>query len=286
MPITAKPPVRWLGQIALLACCFATPSWADSPCSERKKSLLLPGKVSCSHQSTWISSGPLTLRKVIYQTPAGTPPAGGWPVALFYQGSFFALDDFVYYSNEWLGKLYNEGKTIKALLDQGYAVIAPSAPADLFWHTNIPGLSGELYPTSTDFTFLTNLFQAIDNGHFGPLNGQRKYATGISSGGYNTSRMAVSFPGQFKALVVHSGSYASCSGPLCSVPDTLPADHPPTYFIHGFVDAVVPWWSMDMYYDRLLQQGIATGRYTEPLGQHEWFDASPGKVLAWFNAHP
>ena len=41
-----------------------------------------------------------------------------------------------------------------------------------------------------------------------------------------------------------------------------------------------------MYYDRLLYQGIPTGRYTEPLGQHEWFDASPGKTLAWFNAYP
>jgi hypothetical protein len=98
--------------------------------------------------------------------------------------------------------------------------------------------------------------------------------------------MAVSFPGQFKALVVHSGSYADCLGPLCSVPQTLPADHPPTYFVHGFVDLVVPWWTMDMYYDRLLYQGIPTGRYTELTGAHEWLDAAPGKVLAWFNAHP
>nr|WP_298145784.1 plasmid partitioning protein [uncultured Pseudomonas sp.] len=283
---TAKRDVRWLGLFALLACLFATPSWADSPCSERTKTWFVPGKIACSHKTTWIPSGALSVRKVIYETPAGTPPAGGWPVVLIYQGSFFALDDFVYYSNEWLGKLYNEGKTIKTLLEHGYAVIAPSAPADLFWQTNIPGLSGALYPTSTDFAFLTNLFKAIDDGHFGPLNGKRKYATGISSGGYNTSRMAVSFPGQFKALVVHSGSYASCSGPLCLVPSELPANHPPTFFIHGYSDLIVPWWTMDLYYDRLLQKGIRTGRYTEFWGGHEWFDASPGKVLAWFNANP
>jgi len=56
--------------------------------------------------------------------------------------------------------------------------------------------------------------------------------------------------------------------------------------VHGFIDAVVPWWSMDLYYDRLLYQGIETARYTEPLGGHEWFAASPGKILAWFAAHP
>ena len=97
---TATPSIRRLGLIALLACPFANPSWADSPCSERKKTLLLPGKISCSHQSTWIASGPLSLRQVIYQTPAGTPPAGGRAGGLFYQGSVFALDDLVYYSNQ------------------------------------------------------------------------------------------------------------------------------------------------------------------------------------------
>lgn len=264
---------------------FALPNaFADSRCSERAKTLLLPAKVSCSHKTTWIYSGLVGARQVIYQTPLGTPPAGGWPVVLIYQGSFFPLDNFTYYSNQPFGGYY-EGKLVRTLLDNGYAVIAPSAPADLFWHTNIPGLA-QAYETSTDYDFLGNVFDAIASGHFGPLNSQRKYATGISSGGYNSSRMAVSFPGQFKALVIQSGSYATCSGPLCVVPDELPADHPPTYFLHGFVDLTVPWWSMQLYYDRLLQQGVETGLYTEPLGGHEWFAASPGKVLAWFNAHP
>jgi hypothetical protein len=270
----------------LLASLACNANSATSPCSERKPFLLIPGKISCSSQSTWVASGALTARKVIYQVPAGTPPASGWPVVFIYQGSFFALDNFVYYSNAWAGKLYNEGKTIKTLLDNSYAVIAPSAPADLFWQTNIPGLSGALYETTTDFTFITHLLEGVRQGRFGPLNSQRQYATGISSGGYNTSRMAVSFPGQFKALAIQSGSYATCSGPLCVVPEVLPADHPPTAFMHGFIDSIVPWWSMDLYYDRLLHQGIETTRYTEPLGNHEWFATSPAIILAWFNAHP
>ncbi|MCY1274807.1 Poly(3-hydroxyoctanoate) depolymerase [compost metagenome] len=270
--------------LLLLLALLAHPSWAESRCSERAKTLLLPAKVSCSHQSTWIDSGLVGQRKVIYQTPQGTPPAGGWPVVLIYQGSFFPLNDFTYYSNLPFGGFY-EGKLVQTLLNNGYAVIAPSAPADLFWQTNLPGLA-QAYELSTDYDFLGNVLDAIAAGHFGPLNAQRQYATGISSGGYNTSRMAVSFPGRFKALAIQSGSYASCSGPLCVVPDALPADHPPTLFLHGFVDAIVPWWSMDLYYDRLLQQNIETARHTEALGGHEWFAASPGKILAWFNGHP
>ncbi|MCU9950728.1 plasmid partitioning protein [Pseudomonas sp. PDM13] len=277
-------PLRTLLCGLLLAVCLGQHALAASRCNERPRTLLRPAEVSCSYQSTWLDSGLVGQRKIIYQTPLGTPPAGGWPVVLIYQGSFFPLNDFSYHSNLPFGGYY-EGKLVQNLLDHGYAVIAPSAPADLFWQTNIPGLA-QAYELSTDYDFLGNVLAAIASGHFGPLNAQRQYATGISSGGYNTSRMAVSFPGKFRALAVQSGSYATCSGPLCVVPDQLPADHPPTLFLHGFVDAVVPWWSMDLYYDRLLHQGIETARYTEPLGGHEWFAASPAKVLAWFNAHP
>ena len=187
-----------------LLCCLlllcSLPALADSRCSERPKSLLLPAKINCSHQTTWIDSGVVGARQVIYQTPLGTPPAGGWPVVLVYQGSFFPLDNFTYYSNQPFGGFY-EGKLIRTLLDNGYAVIAPSAPADLFWQTNIPGLA-QAYELSTDYDFLGNVLAAIAAGHFGPLNAQRQYATGISSGGYNTSRMAVSFIAMLIAVIV------------------------------------------------------------------------------------
>ena len=92
---------RTLLYCLLLLC--SLPTLADSRCSERPKSLLLPAKISCSHQTTWIDSGVIGARQVIYQTPLGTPPASGWPVVLVYQGSFFPLDNFTYYSNQPFG---------------------------------------------------------------------------------------------------------------------------------------------------------------------------------------
>jgi dienelactone hydrolase len=270
--------------ISILLTLLLTPAaGAESRCDEREPRWYRSGKIECSHETTRIPSSAVSSREVIYQTPVGTPPAGGWPVVIVYQGSFFALDDFVYYSWKWGGRLYNEGKLIMTLLDNGYAVIAPSAPADLFWQTNIPGLA-QNYEQTTDYTMITNLLQAIEDGHFGPLNPDRQYATGISSGGYNTSRMAVSFPGEFKALAIHSGSYATCSGPVCSVP-WLPADHPPTTFVHGWLDVTVPWWTMDLYYDQLRYQGIETSRRTDPTGAHEWLEVAPRHILNWFNEH-
>lgn len=236
---------------------------------------------SCTYQSTKIEARFNIYRDVRYQVPEGTPPQGGWPVVLMYQGSFFPVE-FSRNQLEPFGGYY-EVKVIEKFLNNGFAVIAPDAGVDLFWETNLPG--GLLnYELTNDYNYLTNMFNAIRSGKFGPINANKKFATGISSGGYNTSRMAVSFPGEFKALAVQSGSYATCSGPICSVPD-LPNDHPPTYFVHGFLDLVVPWWSMDLYYDKLRAKGIPTDRYTDYTAKHEWVPASADKIYSWFNQY-
>lgn len=260
---------------------FVSQGWADSRCSERSKTFLVPGQITCSYRSLTLPSSALTQREVKYELPLGQPPAGGWPVAIVYQGSLFPVE-FSRTTSAPFGGFY-ELKTIKKLLDNGYAVLAPRAPAELAWLTNAATVvSDNLYHTTTDYTFLTNVLQAIKDGAFGPLNPDRQYATGISSGGYNSSRMAVSFPGEFKALVIHSGSYAECLGPVCVVPLQLPDDHPPTYFIHGLVDTIVPWSTMDSYYDRLRWEGITSDRHTNTLGGHEWFPESANLVFNWF----
>ena len=264
----------------VLFLCFQQAN-AASRCTERNY-ILLPDTISCTSRVTQVASSGITQRDVVWELPLGAPPSGGWPVAIVYQGSLFPVE-FSRNSVASFGGFY-ELKTIKKLLDSGYAVLAPRAPAELAWLTNSAGPLTN-YEITTDYTFLTNVFNKIDEGVFGPLNSSRKYATGISSGGYNTSRMAESFPGQFKALVVHSGSWATCSGPVCVVP-TLPADHPPTKFIHGFLDTIVPWWTMDLYYDKLLYQGVETERLTVTTGGHEWFSQSPSAVVDWFNRHP
>ena len=234
---------------------------------------------SCTYHETHIQSRPGIYRDVRYQVPEGTPPAGGWPVVIMYQGSFFPVE-FSRNELEPFGG-YFEVKVIEKLLNNGYAVIAPDAGIDLFWETNLP----VIYEFTADYLFLNNLFAAIEAGHFGDINANNKFATGISSGGYNTSRMAVTWPEEFRALAVQSGSYATCAGPVCLVPNHLADDHPPTYFLHGFVDVTVPWWSMDLYYEELIDEGIPTGRTTNYLAGHEWIPEAPGKVLTWFNAY-
>jgi len=272
--------------ILLLIFCTALhfQAQANSRCTEKAQTFFTSGEIYCSYQSLTLPSSTVTNREIKYQLPLGEAPTGGWPVAIIYQGTLFPVE-FSRNTTAPFGGFY-EVNTIKELLDNGYAVLAPRAAVDLAWLTNAASvISDNLYQTTTDYTFLNNVFQAIRDGDFGPLNPNRKYATGISSGGYNTSRMAVSFPGEFKALVVHSGSYAECLGPVCVVPLALPENHPPTFFIHGFLDVIVPWNTMDSYFDRLLWHGFTTDRHTNYLGGHEWFPESAELVVDWFEQY-
>jgi poly(3-hydroxybutyrate) depolymerase len=238
--------------------------------------------VACEHQLTTIKDSG-SDRNVAYEVPIGDPPAGGWPAAIYYQGSFVAGSTaFTAQVSAPFGEA-NLALTIKALLDQGFAVIAPDASGGGFWETNIPPYSIS-WSGSPDDVFITNLLGAVASGTFGPLDPTHLYAMGISSGGFMTSRMAVSYPGKFRALADHSGSYATCSI-VCAVPTPLPADHPPTLFLHGDLDAIVPLSSIQPYLDDLQQEGHQVQYVSDHDGGHEWLPEGATAIPAWFAAH-
>ncbi len=255
----------------------------DSRCTQTADTL------HCAHHTLLVSPGGLGLgnRAVHWQVPLGTPPDAGWPVVLMFQGSFFSADTF------WDGTTsmpyggWNQGHVLRALLDLGFAVITPKTRFDgaYYWDTNVVGFSGN-WSTSDDHHLLLQIFDSIRAGTFGPLSSTRWYATGISSGGYMTSRMALSYPGKFRALAVESASWATCAGALCSIPPPLPADHPPTLLLHGERDDIVPISTMRLYEGALKAQGTEVKVVTDADAGHAWLDASPGEVPAWFVAHP
>lgn len=256
---------------------------------------------SCAYQEreNWYWCGLVYMpRHVRWQVPEGTPPAGGWRTAFFYNGTTPTdLDPFVKhplllnaFGMDFSPKIFQE------LLDNPgggghkYASFAPNPPASgvltQFWHTNVV----VPYAASCDYSFFNDFFNEIKNGAYGAAsqyNMSQRYAYGISSGGYNTSRMAVTYNGSsvWKALAVISASYATCAGPLCSVP-SLPANHPPTKFYHGSLDLIVPMFTMEQYYDKLIAAGKETSRSIHS-GGHELSEDNLGYggVKSWFDSH-
>lgn len=276
----------------------ATPN-PDTPLGSRCALGPTEHDIDCSHQTSTIGG-----RTVDWQFPLGTAPTGGWPVAVIYQGSLLspdgktilapngmwkvtandaALDGL--FSNYVINQLTTQTTVIKRLLDNGYAVITPTADNTGFaWDTNLPPWLYDWVP-APDNQFLNQLYSAIDAGQLGQLSTTKWYATGVSSGGYMTSRMAVSYPGRFRALAIAAGSYATCGGGLPCIVPALPADHPPTLFLHGGQDPLVPVSQMQSYYDALTQAGFATAQVIDPNEKHGWIPASTDQILSWFQAH-
>jgi len=226
-------------------------------------------------------------RNVDYQLPLGTPSAAGWPVVFMFQGSFFsATHDFNAVSTDPFGAYY-QALTLKALLDAGYAVLAPetAGAGSTYWDTNIPPYASA-WQGCPDDVFMQAIFAAMGSGGFGLLDGSRLYATGISSGGYMTSRMAVSYAGKFKSLAICSASYATCAGAVCVIPTPLPSDHPPTLFLHGSQDTVVPISTMQAYDSDLQAEGHTTNAIVDPNAGHQWIAQAPAAITAWFAKSP
>lgn len=237
--------------------------------------------ITCAHESTSFPVNGLT-RDVYWQTPTTAAPAAGFPAVVVYQGSFFGpATTWTDVASDTPFGGYHQARLQAVLLDAGFVVIAPFAAAGLAWQTN----SGLPWSATSDQPFIDDLLQAVRDGTFGPVDTTRLYATGISSGGYMTSRMAVSYPGVFRALAIHSGSYATCAGAICQVPATLPADHPPTRFLHGRADVTVPLSTAEPYQAKLVMQGVSADLIIDDAAGHEWLATSPEQILAWFTTH-
>jgi dienelactone hydrolase len=243
--------------------------------------------LTCDHHTATLFTGfsGLLPREVHWQVPMGEPPPDGWPAVILFQGSLFTAELFWVVLDTDVFGYWNQGLLTKNLLDSGYAVLTPEAHAggSTFWDTNVPPMS-LFWETSEDHQFMLDIFDAIDDGTFGDLD-PGLYAAGISSGGYMTSRMDLEYRSRFRALAIESASYATCSGPICFIPDDLSPAHRPTLFLHGSEDNIVPLWTMDAYNDALVDIGVETERIVQQGAGHAWIDAAPTAIVDWFDRH-
>ncbi len=247
------------------------------------------GTITCDFEVATIevTAGVLTeSREVLWQVPLTAPPPGGYPVAILFHGTQVPAE------LQWegddgalgeLGGLWYQVSVVKELLDAGFAVLTPRSQVIGYWNTNAVPWSA-LWDTAPDHALMVELIARIASGTFGDLDVDRLYPGGISSGGYMASRVALTYGG-VKAAAVHSASYMTCAAAFCVVPE-LPDTHPPTLFLHGQLDAVVPVLTMELYRDALNDLGVATETVVDPEVGHAWIPASPEAIRDWFLAHP
>ena len=242
------------------------------------------GTVRCAHETMRFELEK-SSRQVHWQVPLGEAPAAGWPAALVFQGAGFPASLSWSSPNPGLGGTVHQVELTGTLLDAGFAVLTPEAAGEglTCWDTNLPPWSGD-WESAPDADLMEALLEGIEAGDFGPIDPTDLHAAGISSGGYMTSRMALSYPGRFSSLAIVAGSWATCAGVFCEVPDELPEPHPPTLFLHGSLDAVVPAWTMRPYANGLVEQGTPVTVEMFPLTAHGWPADAPEAIADWMNA--
>lgn len=273
-----------LALVLFTGCAFDAPENPPVELPDGQRCEVDADTITCAKRTYTIATGAfgLSAREVHFMLPEGEAPETGWPVAILFQGSLHSAEGSWQSreGDEWGG--YHETELIAALLEAGFAVLTPEARYDgaTYWDSNVVPYN-VAWDTSEDHQLMLELFDAIDDGAFGPLDGERLFAAGISSGGYMTSRMAVSYPGRFTALAIQSASYATCAGPLCDVPE-LPRDHPPTLFLHGANDEIVPESTMQPYADALEEDGVEVAIERDEDAGHQWLPSAPGAVVAFF----
>ncbi|MBL8910845.1 MAG: hypothetical protein JNM17_09105 [Archangium sp.] len=267
----------FLTALAVTACAPASIAEGepDEPCTESDREVVCKPRIA----KVMVNG---VARDVFWREGLGEMPAGGRPVVVVFQGSFFGPPStWNSVSRDLAFGGFFQAQTQKRLLEHGFTVVAPAAVAGVAWQTNatIP------WDTTTDKVLVDNLLTALDDGTFGTIDASRRYATGISSGGYMTSRMALSYAGKFRALAIHAGSWATCIGPACVLPESLPADHPPTLFLHGEKDPTVPLFTVQPYVQKLKDQGTTTELIIDGLVGHQWISEAPERTTAWFEEH-
>lgn len=69
------------------------------------------------------------------------------------------------------------------------------------------------------------------------------------------------------------------------MPNRIDKNHPPTLFLHGKRDFVVPYGTMLKYEKLLKQNGVETKKILNKKATHQWLPEAPEGIAAWFNDH-
>lgn len=74
-------------------------------------------------------------------------------------------------------------------------------------------------------------------------------------------------------------------GVACVLPASMPAQHPPTRFLHGRGDLTVPVFTAEAYQQRLTAEGFEADLIIDDAAGHEWLRVAPLRILEWVQSH-
>ncbi|MBY0383675.1 hypothetical protein K2X05_00830 [bacterium] len=230
-------------------------------------------------------------RELLIYRPANSTQAA--PVVIYFHGTNVPVDPHRP-ENAPYGLTY-ENRFIETLADAGFVVIAPTAnrivpyyvmPSVLAWEANVAPYSNH-FSNSRDYQLVRRLFRDLEtivDTH--SLDAENIFLAGFSSGGYMASRVVQEpeMAGLVRGIVLHSSSYGECIASQCSIPKTLPKWHPETLLVANKDDTIVPFYTVELYTDRLEKNKIPFETFFSESGDHAWKKTHPQKMVDWLTA--
>lgn len=191
-------------------------------------------------------------------------------------------------SSIWFEENEGNGQAafVKKAINEEYAIIAPDSVSPLCKDIK----QWDYREESSDLIFFDEIFNWI--WFRNDLDSERIYVTGISIGGFMTSRLAEHYGQNINAIAVNSGGNADniylSPNNLCYIEynfDETPIkdDHPRTLLIHGINDSIIPYETSVAYYSSLRKSGTGVKLILEKGGEHNWYAKYNDLILEWFD---
>jgi poly(3-hydroxybutyrate) depolymerase len=236
-------------------------------------------------------------RVFYYAVPPAMKHSGGYPVIFCFHGGDGSGTLWLNFTGIGLSGFGNMA------LANGYFVVAPESgisddPSGSYsdvkkrWDVSL---------ASGDIPYIMNILEWLASSGY-PVNMNRIFGVGISSGGAMVSRLCQSTPGTFRRVAL----VATINPNYGYIPATqvVNNDHPSALFVQGDADPLTPYARALDYYGNVGgfgtnglsdSHGLASGvndnsvsfiRYfiTVPGGGHIWFRDHNIDIIDWFEA--
>lgn len=178
-----------------------------------------------------------------------------------------------------------QGRFVDEALEKGYAIISPDSIEPL-----CPDVKQWDYTeNSTDFELFDYIFNWIWFRE--DLDADNVYVTGISIGGFMSSRLANHYGRNIKAIAIHSGGNADhvfvSPSNKCYIEynfnnNKISPDHARTLIIHGTNDTIIPYEVAIAYYNALKEAGTGVKLIPKENAGHTWFEDYNKYIFDWF----
>ena len=226
-------------------------------------------------------------RIFLWKQPDISVPENGYPILFLLHGASQHAFAWFIGLNQWSK---HQTTFTKKALERGFLIISseslkPVKPGPRTWDVFNNGSN------SKDIIYIENIIDWLKNSDL-PVNTNRLYCAGFSSGAFMCSQIGHYFNNRFNAIAIHSGANSESIsltylGPSFNLNTSynFSSSFPPTIIIHGENDGFVPVQCAKNFYADLQRNKIPSKLLINQDEGHIWISQYDSEILDWLTTY-